>query len=75
MVEHGVAKFNQKDFFTDLMRPLNSVKEIPQELQLIKIDEFEVHDINAVDSIFKKYSRLFRCYFLDYKSDLLKTRE
>lgn len=32
VVEHGVAKFNTKDFLADLTRPLNSVREPPQEI-------------------------------------------
>lgn len=64
----GVAAFNQKDCDGELIRPLDSVIEPAQEIQLIDMTSYEDHDVEAVNSLFKLYGKLFKTYFVTYSS-------
>ena len=63
-LEHGVSTAHQKNYIGDYLKPLDSVKELEEEIPLVNISEFEEFDKVAVNSIFKKYNRLFKTYFI-----------
>ena len=71
----GVALLNQKNFDADLLRPLDSVKHTEQETQLIDMNNFEDHDREAVNSLFKKYGKLFKTYFVLFSSGVKNKEE
>lgn len=66
----GVAAFNQKDCDGELIRPLDSVVEPAQEIQLIDMNSYEDHDVEAVNSLYKLYGKLFKTYFVTYSSGI-----